>query len=141
MQAIDPHILSVSELQRNMYEVVGTANVATGQNLAKFITDSDAIAALQTSIESLNVITPPALLAPLHRDIQKMLVLRLDGFKLTLQGRDAEATKTTSDHYNQASIKLDEANAITMTLNGRLQEVNQAAYSMRNQEQQASSSP
>ena len=140
MQAIDPYIRQVSDIQSKMYEVVGTSNVATGQNLAQFIVDTEAIEGLQTSIESFNGIVPPALLAPLHRDIEKMLVLRLEGFKLTLQGREAEATKSPGDQYTQATGKLEEANAITIGLNDRLKEVNQAVHSIREQ-QQASSSP
>ena len=138
MQAVDPHIRQVSELQQRMYEVVGSANMATGQNLAAFITDNNAISDLQGSIESFDNIVPPPLLAPLHRDIEKMLMLRLEAFKLTTAGREAELAKTPGNHYEKAEAKLEEANGITLSLNGRLQEVNLSVHAGRNQEQQAS---
>ena len=135
--AIDSHIRQVSELHRQMYEVVGSANIATGENLARFIRESDAVVSLQQSVEAFESIEPPPLLAPLHRDIEKMMLLRLEGYELTVAGRETEVTATPSNHLERAEKKLEEANAITRTLNSRLQEVNEALHQGTTREAQA----
>ncbi len=135
--AIDPHIRQVSELHRQMYEVVGSANIATIENLARFIRESDAVVSLQQSVEAFESIEPPPLLAPLHRDIEKMMLLRLEGYELTVAGRETEVTATPSNHLERAEKKLEEANAITRTLNSRLQEVNEALHQGTTREAQA----
>ena len=66
-----------------------------------------------------------------------MMLLRLEGYELTVAGRETEVTATPSNHLERAEKKLEEANAITRTLNSRLQEVKEALHQGTTREAQA----
>ena len=137
LQAIDPYVRGVSQVQRDLYGAVGSSGSATGQNLAEQINASGAIAKLNQHIEGFSQLQPPALLAPLHTKIEKLMVLRVKAYQLTQEGWESERSNLTSDKYQQAEAQLREANELSAELNTNLQEVVQTLQSAKS-EQQAS---
>ena len=123
---ITPLIQTGNALHMNVYEAVGASNAATGQNLARAITNLQVSAKTQSLIDELDQIQAPPLLAPLHRDIGKMMLLRLEWYDLILKGWQLEQEKQDDSLYAQAEVKLRELNALGEKLNVDLHEIYQA---------------
>ena len=139
MQAIDPFIVQVSSIHQKIYTAVGSSSSATGENLTRVIQEIDAIAKMKDLIENFNHITPPPLLAPLHRNIEKLMILRADSYNLAAQGWSLEADDQGTEIYQQSEDKLKQANALSLKLNHQLEDVNKALQTASQAQQQASS--
>ena len=118
---------------------MGSSSSATGENLTKVIQEIDAIAKMKDLIENFNHITPPPLLAPLHRNIEKLMILRADSYNLAAQGWSLEADDQGTEIYQQSEDKLKQANALSLKLNHQLEDVNKALQTASQAQQQASS--
>ncbi|MBN98419.1 MAG: hypothetical protein CME16_04095 [Gemmatimonadetes bacterium] len=139
MDGIDPYIVQVSSIHQKIYSAVGTSSIATGENLTKVIEEIGAIAKMNNLIEGFNKIKPPALLAPLHRDIEKLMVLRADSYSLATRGWGLEGDEKGMELYQQSEEKLKQANALSLELNNQLADVNKALQTAAQNQQQASS--
>ena len=139
MQVIDPFIVQASSIHKKIYTAVGTSSSATGENLTTVIKEIDAITKMKDLINNFNQITPPPLLAPLHRNMEKLMILRADSYKLAEQGWRLEAEDQGSELYQQSEDKLKQANALSLELNHQLEDVNKALHTDSPAQQQAGS--
>ena len=139
MQAVDPFIVQVSSIHQKIYTAVGTSSSATGENLTTIIQEINAIEKMKDLIENFNHLTPPPLLAPLHRNIEKLMVLRADSYNLAAQGWSLEADAQGTELYQQSEDKFKQANALSLELNHQLEDVNKALQTASQAQQQASS--
>ncbi len=115
---IDPIVAEVNEVEMEVQRTaVGSSGQATAANLAAAYEVLKP--RLQAVLEALNQVEPPALLAPLHRDIRKLITLRLEAFNTLLEGREAE----NEELYEVAEAKLVEANALIPELNQELEKI------------------
>ena len=136
---ITPLIQTGNALHMNVYAAVGSSNTATGQNLARAITEIQVTSQMQSLIDELNQIQVPPLLAPLHRDIGKMMHLRIEWYDLILKGWQLEQEKQDDSLYAQAEVKLRELNALGEKLNVDLHEIYQALEQVIPPEQRTAS--
>ena len=137
LRSVNPYIRTVGELQVEVDKVVGTSGKATGQNLAVVM---EAVRPrLKTALEQFEKIQPPPLLAPLHRDIKKLMLVRLEAYDITLKGWQAEQATEDTTIYKDAESKLAAANQMIEQLNQDLREINSAIQVARETEGHASS--
>ena len=139
MQEIDPFIVQVSSMHQKIYTAVGTSSSATGENLSTVIREINAIAKMNDLIENFNQMEPPALLAPLHRNIEKLMILRADSYSLVEQGWRLEGEDKGTELYQQSEDKLKQANALSLELNNQLADVKKALQTAAQPQRQASS--
>ncbi|MEE3258029.1 MAG: hypothetical protein VX293_02350 [Candidatus Latescibacterota bacterium] len=81
---------------------------------------------LERALEEFNKLDPPPLLAPLHGDIKKLMVLRLDGYETTIRGWTQEQIDGRTETYAKAETTLREANQLILKLNREMGKVYQA---------------
>ena len=81
---------------------------------------------LKTALEEFEKIQPPPLLAPLHRDIKNLMLVRLEAYDITIKGWQAEQDSEDMSVYKGAESKLAAANQMIEQLNQDLKEINAA---------------
>ena len=135
--SVNPYIRTVGELQMEVDKVVGTSGKATGQNLAAIM--EGVRPRLKTALEEFEKIQPPPLLAPLHRDIKNLMLVRLEAYDITIKGWQAEQDSKDMSVYIGAESKLAAANQMIEQLNQDLKEINAAIRLARGNEGHASS--
>jgi hypothetical protein len=122
---INPYVKSISELQAEIDQnAVGSTGKATGTNLAQAI--KTAKPKLQALYNRFNQLEPPPLLAGMHRDIKKLMELRLEAYDLTIKGRTREEVDMDLSLYDEAQIRFQEANQQILALNAQMKKVNQS---------------
>lgn len=124
LDKIAPHIQLVSQLQAELDRQIGTAGKVTSKNLAAAA--AAAIPRLRQAHEEFARLQPPPLLAPLHRDIEKLMVLRLDAYSAAAEGWQREQQNGDTAWHTVVETKLQGANDLIVQLNQQLQQVNGA---------------
>ena len=123
--SIDPFIREVSAIQVGVDTLVGSAGKGTGANLAPAA--GDARQRLNQLLDDLAALEPPPLLAPLHRDIKRLITLRLEAYTSTVRGWEIEQSGGDfRAQYDAAQGKYSEANDVIVALNGELEKIHQA---------------
>ena len=135
LQTVNPYIRLVGELQLEVDGVVSTSGKATGKNLSEMM--EQVRPQLEEALGQLEKIEPPPLLAPLHRDIKKLMIVRLDAYRLTIAGWYKEQEDSDMSLYKGAETKLAEANQIIQQLNEDLKEINASLQIARNLNKEA----
>ena len=137
LQEIEPYIRQVSAVQQQVHGQVGTSGAGTGQNLSEVMDETRPL--LQQLHDDFSGVTPPPLLGPLHRDIGRLISLRLAAFDATTKGWQLERQKGDAALlYAEAEEKLQEANGLSAALNDQLKDVNTALQEFTSSQQAAS---
>ena len=137
LQQIEPYIQQVSRIQQQVHGQVGTSGAGTGQNLSEVMDETRPL--LQKLQDDFSGLTPPPLLGPLHRDIGRLMSLRLAAFDATTKGWQLEQEKGDArELYADAEEMLREANGLSAALNEQLQDVNGALQQFSSAQQAAS---
>ena len=124
LQKVKPFIQQISAYEVELHQKVGTSGQATGKNLAEAM---EAIRPrLQQTLRDFEQIDPPALLAPFHRDMKKLMATRLEAYDTTIKGRQQELAANDTTLYDKAEQQLGEANRISVALNEEIKKMNQA---------------
>ncbi len=136
LQAVNPYIRLVGELQLEVERARSTSGKATGKNLSEMM--EQVRPRLEEALGLLEKIEPPPVLAPLHRDIKKLMIVRLDAYRMTIAGWHKEQEDEDSDMslYKGAETKLAEANQIIQQLNEDLKKINASLQIARNVNQE-----
>jgi hypothetical protein len=121
---INPYIQEVGKIQLEVDKVVGSSDKATGANLAPVM--SKLIPRLEVAHSEFEQIAPPPLLAQFHSDIKNLMALRLDAYKSTIRGWSIEEKTGDAKVYQEAELKLKQANELIAKLNGEMAKINQA---------------
>lgn len=131
LDQIAPYIQEVGRLQATVEHSLGARRPdggprkGTGRNLAA------AAANVRTRMQSIaaefDQIEPPPLLAPFHRDVRKLMLVRLGAYRLLMDGWEAEESGGDYETlYANAEAKLREANELIRRLNGQMAQVHEA---------------
>ena len=122
---IDPFIQRIGTIQAAVDEVLGSSGKGTGENLAPAA--NDAREQLNQLLTDLDAVEPPSLLAPFHRDIMKLISLRLAAYTATIDGWELEQDGVDfRSHYDDAQTKYKEANEVIVGLNGEMGKIHKA---------------
>ena len=117
-QNIEPIIVEVSAIEALVQErAVGSANVATAENLYPIYLEQRP--KLLQIMEHIDRIKPPSALADLHQDIRRLVTLRLEAYGAVIDGWEAQ----DETRYEVAEGKLRQANALIVSLNEKLMDV------------------
>jgi hypothetical protein len=123
LQKVKPFINQVSAFEVELHQKVGASGQATGRNLSEAM---EAIKPrLQQTLREFEQIDPPALMAPFHRDMKKLMATRLEAYDTTIRGRQLEVASKDTSLYKQAEQRLVEANQISLQLNDEIRKINQ----------------
>jgi hypothetical protein len=110
--ALNPVIDEVSEIEVEVTErAVGSSNAATAENLNAVYTDMRP--RLLEALVELDRLQPPRRLQALHADIRQLILLRLDAYRIVMDGYAAQDTTV----YMDAEIKLQQANERIVDIN------------------------
>ncbi|MEE2656872.1 MAG: hypothetical protein VX733_00070 [Candidatus Latescibacterota bacterium] len=132
LQRIEPLKVKIGQLQAR-YESGLSSNrgddqrLGTGQNLANLAAELEP--QMKSLLESCESIEPPALLAPVHRDTKKLILLRLGAYQKTREGWHVESTEGGSfrlandQYYRAAESQLAEANRLIQQLNREMSKI------------------
>ena len=105
---------------------MGSSGRGTGKNLAPAATVAKD--QLNTILEKVNAVNPPPLLALFHRDMKKLIGLRLGAYDATISGWKLEQDGSDfRGHYDGAQDKYQLANEIIVSLNGQMEKILKAA--------------
>ncbi len=116
--ALNPIIDQVSAVERQVHErAVGSSNVATAANLNAVYMDVRPM--LLETLVDFDRLAPPRKLADLHQNIRSLIILRLDAYRLVMQGY-ATADSTL---YSVAEGQLAQANDLILDVNLELCEI------------------
>ena len=122
LATIGPFIQTVSQAEMAVQKQVGSSGKATGANLSKAM--NSILPSLRQAQEKFNAVEVPPLLTPLHRDIEKLFVLRIDSYDKTIKGwQQEQETQEKSELYAQAVAQMKEANELSFALNQELKKV------------------
>ena len=122
LATIGPFIRTVSQAEMAVQEQVGSGGKATGANLSMAM--ESILPSLRQAQEKFNEVEVPPLLAPLHRDIKKLFVLRIDAYDKTIEGwQQEQETQVKSELYAQAVAKMKEANELSFALNQEMKKI------------------
>lgn len=121
---INPHIQEVGKIQLEVDKVVGSTQKATGANLAPVM--EKLIPRLEAARLEFKQIVPPALLAKFHSDIENLMALRIDAYNTTIRGWSIEEKTGDEKVYQEAELKLKQANELIAQLNGEMEKINRA---------------
>jgi hypothetical protein len=120
--AMDPFIQRIGTIQATVDQVLGSSGKGTGENLAPAA--SDARELLNQLLEEFDAVNPPPLLSPFHRDIKKLITLRLEAYAATIDGWELEQDGGEfRGHYDQAQGNYKEANDVIVGLNGEMAKI------------------
>ena len=136
--AINPFIQEVGKIHLEINKAVGSSGKATSANLAPAM--EKAKPRIQKAIKDFSLIPPPPLLAPLHADIKRLMVLRLNGYESTIRGWAIEKKEGKLDPKLEAEAEnaLREANQLINKLNQEMSQVYKAMEKVSTQAQTAS---
>ena len=82
---------------------------------------------LLKQLSQIDSIQPPPLLIPVHKRIKKLLELRSEAYRLTIDGWEEEQrSERPSTLYVAAEERIENANAIALELNGELTKMYEA---------------
>jgi len=125
LKAIEPFIQGIGTIQASVDKVLGSSGKGTGENLAPAATA--ARDQLNQLLEEFNAVQPPPLLAPFHRDIKKLIALRLEAYAATIEGWEFEQRGGDfRGRYDLAQNNYKEANEVILQLNEEVAEIHQA---------------
>lgn len=124
LEAINPFIQEIGKIHLEVNKKIGTSGKATGENLAAAMTKVKP--RLIKAIDDFSQIEPPPLLATLHADIKKLMLLRKEGYEQTIRGRALEVSEGNTSTYEVAEKTLKEANQLILKLNQEMSELNKA---------------
>ena len=128
LTAIDPFIQRIGTIQAKVDEVLGSSGKGTGENLAPAA--SDARERLNQLFVEFDAVKPPSLLAPFHRDIKKLISLRLEAYAATVDGWELEqGGGDFRGNYDHAQSNYKEANEVIVGLNGEMAKILNAVQS------------
>ena len=136
LQQISPFIQEVGQIQFEIDQKIGTSGKATGSNLAPAM--ETAKPRLQKALDTFSSINPPPLLATLHADIKKLMLLRLNGYEHTIQSWQQEQKDGSIDGYKEAENALNKANQLILKLNQDMGMIHQALEKATDSAQTAS---
>ena len=120
---VEPIITEVNDIEMEVQRTaVGASGQATAANLA--VAYERLKPRLLQALEDFERIEPPPLLAPLHRDIEQLITLRLEAFDTLLEGWNNEDEAL----YEVAEEKLRLANDLIPRLNQELMQVDVALF-------------
>jgi hypothetical protein len=125
--ALNPIIDEVSAIEAQVQQrAVGSSNVATAANLNAVYTDVRP-QLLEVLVE-FDRLTPPRRLLDLHRDIRSLMILRLDAYRIVMEGYAA----ADSSVYAIAEGVLQQANELILDINLGLCEIDVALSDLEN---------
>ena len=120
-QALEPIIVEVSAVEAQVEaEAVGTSGAATAENLAAAY--QRVLGRLTRALVDFDKLEPPPKLAILHRDVEQLLLLRLEAYTTLLEGW----SNNEEGLYEVAEARLAAANALIVGLNEQLMQVDAA---------------
>ena len=125
LNSINPFIQEVGKIHLEVNKAVGTSGQATTANLA--LAMGKGLPRLKAAIGQFEKIAPPLLLAPLHADIKKLMVLRLNAYEATINNWNIEQQGVLdSGLVVKVENTLREANQLIRKLNEQMSQVNLA---------------
>ena len=131
LQQISPYVQEIGRLQVTVEQALSSATPGaeprrgTGRNLAEAA--KQVRPRLQEILKEFDGLEPPALLAPFHRDTKKLMLLRLEAYRLVAEGwQTEEAGADFQTLYDSAEARLREANEMISSLNAQMGQINQA---------------
>lgn len=125
LNSINPFIQEVGKIHLEVNKAVGTSGQATTANLA--LAMGKGLPRLKAAIGQFEKIAPPLLLAPLHADIKKLMVLRLNAYEATINNWNIEQQGVLdSGLVAKVENTLREANELIRKLNEQMSQVNLA---------------
>lgn len=127
LEQINPYIQRVGQIQAEVEKQIGSSGKITSQNLAAAA--EKAYPLLLQAREEFSRIKPPPLLAPFHRDIEKLMSIRLEAYRATLDGWKREQQRKDIAWHEEVEAKLQAANDLILELNGEMQRINAALQS------------
>ncbi len=125
-ERINPLIDEINAIEMEVQETaVGALGQATADNIAAAC--ERLCQRLRAVLEELEAIEPPALLAPLHGEVRRVVLLRLEAYDAVL----AALGDLDEALFAEAVEKLNQANVLAAQLNEDLQEVDQTLASAK----------
>ena len=131
LQQITPHIEEIGQLQGQYETALSSAKSenadrrGTGRNLSAKA--KEVRPQLQQLLQRFDSIESPPLLANFHRDVRKLITLRLSAYDKTIEGWSYEETGSEPKAiYAQVERTLAEANQLIASLNGEMTKINAA---------------
>jgi uncharacterized protein YoxC len=125
-EQINPLIDEINAIEMEVQETaVGASGQATAANIAAAC--ELLCQRLRAVLEELEAIEPPALLAPLHREVRQVVLLRLEAYNAVLEGLGEQDEQL----FSEAVEKLNQANVLAAQLNEDLEEVDQTLASAK----------
>ncbi|MFH1568277.1 MAG: hypothetical protein ABIL09_09795 [Gemmatimonadota bacterium] len=137
---IDPYVQEVGRIEAAVETALSSERAGsaerrgTGSNLADAATR--ARPQLQRVLEEFDAIEPPPLLAPFHRDVKKLMLVRLEAYATIAAGWEAEqAGREYRTIYDRAEAGLRDANGLIQQLNAQMARINQSLEPIQAQSQ------
>ena len=124
LEKINPYIQEIGRIQAEVDHQVGSSGKATSKNLATAM--KEVYPRLREVLENFERIEPPPLLAPFHRDIEKLMLIRLDAYDTTIKGWQEEQKSRNTQWHQEAEAKLKQANELIVQLNAEMKKINDA---------------
>mgnify|MGYP006409867781 FL=1 len=125
--ALNPIIDEVSAIEVQVQErAVGSSNVATAANLNAVY--ADVRPQLLEVLVECDRLTPPRKLSNLHSDIRALMILRLDAYRIVMEGYAAADASV----YAIAEGQLQQANELILDINLGLCEIDVALGDLDN---------
>ncbi len=122
LEKINPYIQEVGKLQTEVDKTIGTSGKGTSENLASVMKQT--FPRLQSTREKFIAIQSPPLLASFHRDIEKLMAVRLEAYRTTIEGWEAERENNDTSWHEKAEAKLKQANDLINQLNQEMKKIN-----------------
>lgn len=124
LEKINPYIQEVGNLQAEVDKTIGSSGKGTSENLASVM--KQIFPRLQSARENFAAIQSPPLLASFHRDIEKLMAVRLDAYRATIEGWEVERENNDTSWHEKAEAKLQQANDLINKLNQEMVKINLA---------------
>ena len=125
--AIDPFVRKIGSIQGELEQQgVGSSGGAAAANLAPAA--AAAASSLKEILADFEELTAPPLLAPFHRDTKKLILLRLEAYRATIEGFDIQQAGSgdLEAHYAEPEEKFQLANSLIGELNADMQNITSA---------------
>lgn len=131
LQQIGPYVQEVGSLQASVEQGLSSSVAAGGQRRGTGRNLSEGAASIHPRMQALlkefDALHPPALLAPFHRDTKKLMLLRLEAYRLLMEGwQTEEAGGDFQGLYDSAEAKLSAANDMIRSLNGQMAQIRES---------------
>lgn len=131
LQQVNPYVQEIGRLQATVEQALSSGAAGSGQqrgtgrNLAA--TASKVQPRLQEILKQFDALEAPPLLTPFHRDTKKLMLLRLEAYRLLMGGWETEeAGGEFQALYDSAEARLREANEMIQSLNAQMAQINQS---------------